>query len=123
MSRGRACSDYAMARTDDKPRGEAEFTQTILRREGRRRTSKRTFKNNKIKLGYGTTVALETLVAFAKSNTAADLMWYICRVFGLPLPLKVAVALRILLLTTGGWALISGIKEVCPKLAKAIQNR
>lgn len=32
---------------------------------------------NKIKLGDGTTVALETLetlVAFAKSNTAADLM-------------------------------------------------
>ena len=76
-----------------------------------------------IKLGYGATVAIEALVAFAKSNSAADLMWYICRVFGLPLPLKVAVALRILLLTTGGWTLISGIKEVCPKLAKAIQNR
>ena len=34
----------AMAITDDKPRGEAEFTQTIPRREGRRRTSKRTFR-------------------------------------------------------------------------------
>ena len=31
----------AMAITDDKPRGEAEFTQTIPRREGRRRKSKR----------------------------------------------------------------------------------
>ena len=113
-----------MARTDDKPRGEAEFTQTIPRREGRRRTSKRTFKKkNKINLGYGTTVALETLVAFAKSNTAADLMWYICRVFGLPLPLKVAIVLRILLLTTGGWALINGIKGICPELAKAIRER
>ena len=112
-----------MARTDDKPRGEAEFTQTIPRREGRRRTSKRTFKNNKIKLGYGTTVALETLVTFAKSNTAADLMWYICRVFGLPLPLKVAIVLRILLLTTGGWALINGINRICPELAKAIRER
>ena len=112
-----------MARTDDKPRGEAEFTQTIPRREGRRRTSKRTFKNNKIKLGYGTTVALETLVTFAKSNTAADLMWYICRVFGLPLPLKVAIVLRILLLTTGGWALINGINRICPELAKSIRER
>ena len=113
-----------MARTDDKPRGEAEFTQTIPRREGRRRTSKRTFKKkNKINLGYGTTVALETLVAFAKSNTAADLMWYICRVFGLPLPLKVAIVLRILLLTTGGWALINGINRICPELAKAIRER
>ena len=27
-----------------------------------------------MKLSYGTTVALEALVAFAKSNTAADLM-------------------------------------------------
>ena len=112
-----------MARTDDKPRGEAEFTLTIPRREGRRRTSKRTFKNNKIKLGYGTTVALETLVTFAKSNTAADLMWYICRVFGLPLPLKGAIVLRILLLTTGGWALINGINRICPELAKAIRER
>ena len=79
-------------------------------------------KNN-INLGYGTTVALETLVAFAKSNTAADLMWYICRVFGLPLPLKVAIVLRILLLTTGGWALINGINRICPELAKAIRER
>lgn len=76
-----------------------------------------------INLGYGATVALEALVDFAKSNTAADLMWYICRVFGLPLPLKVAIALRILLLTTGGWALIDGIKGLCPKLAKAIRER
>ena len=28
-----------MARTDDKPRGDAEFTRTIPRREGRRRKS------------------------------------------------------------------------------------
>lgn len=76
-----------------------------------------------INLGYGATVALEALVAFAKSNTAADLMWYICRVFGLPLPLKVAIVLRILLLTSGGWALINGINGVCPKLAKAIRER
>ena len=36
--RSQACLGYAMARTDDKPRGEAEFTQTIPRREGRRRS-------------------------------------------------------------------------------------
>ena len=65
------------------------------------------------KLGYGSSVALETLVAFAKSNTAADLMWYICRVFGLPLPLKVAVALRLLLLTTGGYQDI--INAICSR--------
>ena len=38
---------------------------------------------NIIKLGYGTTVALETLVAFAKSNTAADLMYSIVYLPGL----------------------------------------
>lgn len=44
--------------------------------------------NYKIKLGYGAAVALEALVAFAKSNTAADLMWYICRVFGGAIAIK-----------------------------------
>ena len=34
--------------TDDKPRGEAEFTQAIPRREGGRRKSNRTFKNAKV---------------------------------------------------------------------------
>lgn len=77
----------------------------------------------KFKLGYGAAVALEALVAFAKSNTAADLMWYICRVFGVPLPLKVAIVLRALLLSTAGWALISSIKKICPELVKAIQAK
>ena len=36
MSRGQACLGYAMARTDGTARGEAEFTQTIPSREGRR---------------------------------------------------------------------------------------
>ena len=78
-----------------------------------------------MKLSYGTTVALEALVAFAKSNSAADLMWYICRVFGLPLPLKVAVALRILLLTTGGgfdkWNQ-RGLPKTCKSNSKQIKN-
>ncbi|MCI7764677.1 MAG: hypothetical protein MSK46_09805 [Bacteroidales bacterium] len=30
---------FLTGKTDDKPRGEAEFTQTIPRREGRRRKS------------------------------------------------------------------------------------
>ena len=36
---------YAMARTDGTARGEAEFTQTIQSRDGRRQKSKRTIKN------------------------------------------------------------------------------
>ena len=40
-----ACLGYAMARTDGTARGEAEFTQTIQSRDGRRQKSKRTIKN------------------------------------------------------------------------------
>lgn len=80
-------------------------------------------KKTNLKLSFGTAVTLEALIAFAKSNTAADLMWYICRVFGIPMSLKVAIALRMLLLTTGGWALISGIKELCPKLHATLQRK
>ncbi|MDD7159825.1 MAG: hypothetical protein PUH68_05605 [Bacteroidales bacterium] len=36
---------YAEARTDGTARGEAEFTQTIQSRDGRRQKSKRTIKN------------------------------------------------------------------------------
>ena len=44
----RELARFGLARTDDKPRGEAEFTQAIPRREGRRRKSNRTFKNAKV---------------------------------------------------------------------------
>ena len=44
----RELARFDLARTDDKPRGEAEFTQAIPRREGRRRKSNRTFKNAKV---------------------------------------------------------------------------
>ena len=43
--RSQACLGYAMARTDGTARGEAEFTQTIQSRDGRRQKSKRTIKN------------------------------------------------------------------------------
>ena len=45
----RELARFGLARTDDKPRGEAEFTQAIPRREGRRRKSNRTFKNDFVK--------------------------------------------------------------------------
>ena len=51
----RELAHFGLVRTDDKPRGEAEFTQTIPRREGRRKKRKRTSKHNKIKMGSGTT--------------------------------------------------------------------
>lgn len=61
---------------------------------------------------YGIAVVVESIVAFTKSVTAADIMWYICRVFGIPFPLKIALIIRALLLITGGWALISSFKNI-----------
>lgn len=61
---------------------------------------------------YGIAVVVESIVASTKSVTAADIMWYICRVFGIPFPLKTALIIRALLLITGGWALISSFKNI-----------
>lgn len=62
-------------------------------------------KKNITKVAYGSATTLEAIICFVKSHTAADFMYYICRVFGIALPLPVAIAIRILLLTTGGHAL------------------
>lgn len=75
------------------------------------------------KVAYGSTTILEAMICFAKAHSAADFMYYICRVFGVALPLPVAVALRILLLTTGGHALIDGIKKLCPELHRRLFAR
>lgn len=73
-------------------------------------------KKNFIKLSSGSVILLEALVAYAKSHSAADVMWYITRVFGIPLPLYIAIPVRVALLTLGGYNLISSLKSLCPKL-------
>ena len=78
-------------------------------------------KKNIAKAAYGSATTLEAIICFAKSHTAADFMYYLCRVFGIALPLPVAIAIRILLLTTGGHALIDGLKKLCPQLSRKIQ--
>ena len=75
------------------------------------------------KVAYGSATTLEAIICFAKAHSAADFMYYICRVFGIALPLPVAVALRILLLTTGGHALFDGLKILCPELHKKLFAR
>lgn len=52
------------------------------------------------KIAYGSATILEAINCFAKAHSAADFMYYVCRVFGIALPLQVAIALRVLLLTT-----------------------
>lgn len=61
---------------------------------------------------YGMVVVFEALLVFKKSITAADFMWYVCRVFGVPFSLKTALVIRALLLITGGWALISRYQDI-----------
>lgn len=77
-------------------------------------------KKNALKIVYGSSTTLEALICFAKSHNAADVMYYICRVFGIALPLPVAIAIRILLLTTGGYALIDGIRKASPQLHRKL---
>ena len=61
---------------------------------------------------YGVFVVVESILTFLRSVTAADFMWYVCRVFGIPLSLKTALVIRALLLITGGWALISRYQDI-----------
>ena len=63
-------------------------------------------------LGYGVFVVVESILTCLRSVTAADFMWYVCRVFGIPLSLKTALVIRALLLATGGWALISNFGDI-----------
>lgn len=52
------------------------------------------------KIAYGSATIFEAIICFAKAHSAADFMYYVCRVFVIALPLQVAIALRTLLLTT-----------------------
>lgn len=61
---------------------------------------------------YGLATVIEPLVCYAMSHNAGDVMYYICRVFGVALPLWVAIPLRVALLTTGGHCLMKRIKEL-----------
>ena len=67
---------------------------------------------------YGLATVIEPLVCYAMSHNAGDVMYYICRVFGVPLPLFIAIPLRIALLTTGGHCLIKRIKDLSMPLYK-----
>lgn len=75
------------------------------------------------KIAYGSATIFEAIICFAKAHSAADFMYYVCRVFVIALPLQVAIAARILLLTTGGYALIDGIKKLCPELHRKLLAR
>lgn len=77
---------------------------------------------NTFALSSGATIILEALVCYAKAHSAADVMYYICRVFSISLPLHVAIPVRILLISLGGYNLISGLKNLVPELYEIIVN-
>ncbi len=60
---------------------------------------------------YGIVVIKECLLAYRKAVTE-DFMWYTCHIFEVPWSLKTALVIRILLLITGGWALVSSYQDV-----------
>lgn len=76
---------------------------------------------NVTKVAYCSAVTMEAIVKLAKSSSASDFTYYICRIFGIALPLPVAVAVRILLLTTGGFALLDGLKKLSPELSEKVK--
>lgn len=79
-------------------------------------------KKDFLKMTSGSTILLEALVCYAKSHSAADFMWYLTRVFGVALPLHIAVPVRIALLTLSGYNLLSSIKSIAPSLWEKIVN-
>ena len=63
---------------------------------------------------------LELLISFAKARSAADFMYALTHIFGIGIPLPVALVLRALLIASSGAALADGIKKISPKLYQIV---
>lgn len=58
----------------------------------------------------GCLVVLELVVRIIQSSKRApDILWYLCRPFGIPMPMWMACIVRIALITIGAVALYQGI--------------
>ena len=71
----------------------------------------------------GSAVIITHLAKFARRMSGSEFMRLLCRILGVGLPLPVAVAIRIILLASSGYAAIDGIRKVCPSLYKKIKER
>lgn len=59
---------------------------------------------------WGSLVAIELLVRIIQSTRQApDILWYLCRPFGIPFRMYIACIVRILLIASGAIALYQGI--------------
>lgn len=74
-----------------------------------------------IKATAGSSVIIAHLAKFATAKSGAEFLRLLCRILGFALPLPVAMAIRILLIASSGWAAVDGIKKLCPPLYKMIQ--
>ena len=62
---------FGLVRTDDKPRGEAEFTQTIPRREGRRRSQIALLRTNTPAQDNNRKIDSNPIEMFYKNNSTS----------------------------------------------------
>ena len=67
----RELARFGLARTDDKPRGEAEFTQTIPRREGRRRSQIALLRTNTPAQDNNRKIDSNPIEMFYKNNSTS----------------------------------------------------
>lgn len=67
---------------------------------------------NMIFIIFGNLVVLELVVRIIQSKKCApDILWYLCRPFGIPMPMWVACIVRIVLVAVGAIALYQGVSS------------
>lgn len=67
---------------------------------------------NMIFIIFGNLVVLELVVRIIQSTKCApDILWYLCRPFGIPMPMWVACIVRIVLVAVGAIALYQGVSS------------
>ena len=79
---------------------------------------------NILKAAYGAVGTLEGIITAVRcfGASASDIVSLICTVFGFVLPMPVAFALRVVILSSSGYCLIDSIKKICPRLYRAIKK-
>lgn len=61
---------------------------------------------------FGSLVVLELIVCIIRTTKRApDILWYLCRPFGIPMSMWIACIVRIILIAIGAVALYQGINS------------
>ena len=85
---------------------------------------KKTIKQT-AKAVYGTVGVLEGLVTAIRcfGASAADVVSIVCTLFGIVLPMPVAIAVRSIILATSGYCFIDSLKAIAPRLYRKIKEK